>query len=483
MGFFDKVKSFFGGHGVNLVITQIEGASPESVQFPLQDSVLKGRIEVHSTAEAIILKHGFRVTAILNAEDTYRSVIVAEEFNEGEILGSDVSWPYTTVPGEVVHDSFCIIRVDIENAMRELGLEPDAALNDPRVTIELKAWADVKGSPMDAAQKVTLPIVEGGQKNSYAAPEEDASTNDIPARTQPLPLDPTPYRERFDSMVEGLRENPLISVLEYQTNPPATDAELAQAEAYLGQPLPEAMRRFYTQTNGLKLKWALNTAGEDRSPHGNIDLLPIQNVFSDWQSVIYFDEEWDDGRFKPVHPLDFFVPEACAALYLDGSGNPTIHYHYCGEELATMDVGFAGYLELLLMSRGYWYWQTAVSCDLAGREYTTSPREFRLNMPGLFDDYDPGFFLTSDYSQEDADFMQKQRAEGAQLRQVLEAAGVRFAALDEHGLQIEVLDEPSNMQLFAEAFQEISPYSDLSGDWGMVQVGSYQISRADGLNA
>lgn len=482
MGFFDKVKSFFGGHGVNLVITQIEGSAPESVQFPLQDSVLKGRIEVHSTAEAVILKHGFRITAILDGEENYRSVIVAEEYNEGEIVGSDVSWPYTTVPGEVIHDSFCIIRVDLENAMRELGLEPDAAMNDPRVRVELQAWADVKGSPMDASQKISLSIVEGGQKNAYVEPEQDASPGDIPVRTQPLPLEAAPYLERFEKMVEDLRQNPKIEVLEYQANPPATDDELAAAEAYLGQPLPEAMRRFYTQANGLKLQWALTSAGEDRSPHGNIELLPIQNVLSDWQGVIYFDEEWDDGKYKPVHPLDFFVPEACAALYLDGSGNPTVQYHYCGEDLQTMDVDFAGYLELLLKSRGFWYWQTAVSTDLIGHAYTTSPREFRLGMPELFDDYEPSFFLTNDYSSEDAEYMQKQRAEGEQLRQVLDAAGVRFAARDEHGLKIDVLDEPGNLQKLAEAFTQISPHTDLSGEWGMVQVGQYQISRSPELH-
>lgn len=487
MGFFDKLKNFFGGHGVSVVLTELEGASPDAAQLPLTDSVLKGRIEVHSKRSVEILKHGFRLTAILRDGEEYRTAMIAEEFNEGEITGSDVSWPYTTNPDEVVQDSFCIIRIDIPSAMEKLGLEPDAAINDERVSIELQVWADVAGTLLDASTKITLPIVEAGQARTSAEPQPaepqqaaPREPQEIPVRTQELPLEPAPYLERFNAMVEELRANPKIEVLEYTVNPPATDAELAQAEEYAA--VPEAMKQFYRQCNGLKLEWALASAGDDRSPHGNISIMKVQQTFSSWKGVIWFDEEWDDGRHKPLHPLDFFVPEACAALFLDGSDTPKVYYHYCGEQMDSLEVDFEGYLELLLKSRGYWYWQKAIVTDLTGQEYTVEPREFRLGMPELFDDYDPTFFLRKDYSESDAAYMAERRQKGEKLREVLNDANVEYQVKGNQGLAVDLLDTPENLDKFATALKTLSPHTNLTSDWGMMQIGEYQFSRTEALN-
>jgi len=482
MGFFDKIKNFVGGHGVSVFITELEGGSPKSVNFPLYDSVLKGRIEIHATKEATILNHGFRLTAILEDEGSFRSVIVAEETNDGEIMGSDVKWPYNTVPGEVVKDSFCMIRIDIADAMRRLGLEADAAVADPRVRLELKVWADVKGTPIDASAKQTILVVEGGTTNTYAEPVEETASGprEIPVRTQPLPLDPTPYLERFNQMVDELRANPKIEVLEYTVHPPATSEEIAAAQAYFPN-IPAAMLDFYTQANGLRLKWKLVDEGEDRSEHGNIDLTPIQNVFSSWEGVMWFDEEWDEGRFKPLHPIDFFVPEACAAIFLDGNNEPKVYYHYCGEEMESMEVDFAGYLELLLKSRGYWYWQTAISTDLSGKEYTIEPREFRLNMPDLFSDFDVRFFLKNDHSAKDRQYVEEHTLEGQKLQAALKNAGVEYQTKDRYGLNIEVLDTAENLGRLQQAIQEVQPGKNIDGDWGAIQFGKYFIGRSSSL--
>ena len=327
MGFFDKIKNLVGGHGVSVFITEIEREQPASATFPVSDSVLKGRIEVHFAKDAEILNHGFRLTAILEDEGTYRTVEIAEEKNEGEIIGSDVSWPYVGKGGEVIHDSFCMIRIDIPAAMRQLGLEPDAAFNDPRVRLELKVWADVKGTPVDASAKHVLAIVEGGGVSMYEdAVDDDLGFTEIPVRSLPMPLDPTPYLARFNAMVEELRANPAIEVIKYKVAPPISAEDLEAAKALY--PIPQAMIDFYTQMDGLELEWKLVDESADRSSHGNIRIVALLEVLGDWQDMIWFDEDWDDKRFKPLHPMDFFVPEACAALYLDGSENPTVYYHY-----------------------------------------------------------------------------------------------------------------------------------------------------------
>ena len=56
MGFFDKAKSFFGGHGVKVEITRLERQDPGSVTFPITDSVFKGNYRVSAEKAATAMK-------------------------------------------------------------------------------------------------------------------------------------------------------------------------------------------------------------------------------------------------------------------------------------------------------------------------------------------------------------------------------------------------------------------------------------------
>ncbi len=196
------------------------------------------------------------------------------------------------------------------------------------------------------------------------------------------------YLERFKAMVKELEDNPKIIVKRFEIKPPATEAELASVEGKIK--LTRDMVDFYTEANGLELEWELKDS-VNQSTSGNVNLLPVQNVFGDWKGAIYFD--WEGGdTFKALHPVDFFVPEACAAFNLDGSENPEIYYHYCGEEMESMKIKFREYLELLLKSRGFWYWQTAVAAGFKGVGSTETVKFMEI-MPEIFPDFDSGDFL------------------------------------------------------------------------------------------
>ena len=45
--------------------------------------------------------------------------------------------------------------------------------------------------------------------------------------------------------------------------------------------------------------------------------------------MIWFEGFEGGDTYKNLRPLDFFVPEACAAFQLDGSPYPPVVYHYC----------------------------------------------------------------------------------------------------------------------------------------------------------
>ncbi len=63
------------------------------------------------------------------------------------------------------------------------------------------------------------------------------------------------YWERFCAMAADLQSVADVVVLNFHVFPPMNAAELKQAEEGLGYSLPEDLRTFYQQTNGLQLRW------------------------------------------------------------------------------------------------------------------------------------------------------------------------------------------------------------------------------------
>jgi hypothetical protein len=162
MGLFSKMKNLVGGHGVKVHITEVEGQAADSAALPMHDSILKGRIQVEGNKEVVILNHAFELSVIYETDSDYRSEVLEEDVNEGEIIGNDYSWPYTLAPSKVVDDSFCLGPFDIPAALKEMKLDPDKALNNPNLRLQLKVVADVKGTPVDASTKCSVAMLPGG---------------------------------------------------------------------------------------------------------------------------------------------------------------------------------------------------------------------------------------------------------------------------------------------------------------------------------
>ena len=212
---------------------------------------------------------------------------------------------------------------------------------------------------------------------------------DIAVRSMPLPLDERPYRMRFAAMVSELRNHPEIEIDDLELGEPLPKDQFE----YLTEEwhLTDAMRDFYSQLNGFKLKW---TYRANPDVGGSIYLLPLADVLSSWEEQIWTsDTHYDGSRDKQVHALDYFHETICCAEYFAEDGSPKIFW--VGDEQVDLQLSFAAYLELLLMSRGFRFWQSAIKSDLTGAEYTVEPQVFRGTMPILFPDYDPAHFLRS----------------------------------------------------------------------------------------
>lgn len=187
----------------------------------------------------------------------------------------------------------------------------------------------------------------------------------------------------FRSMKESLNNKSSVRISSYILNPPATREELSRVEEEFS--LTPAMRDFYNHINGMHIVWRYV---ENNEVYGYINFLPVQETFRSWRNIVYFNDA--DPR-KLLYPIDILPGNSYAALYLDNSSNPKVHYHINGKVLS-LGIDFEEYLNLLLKSRGFCYWHLAIT--LPEYENPTDSmllevRKFQEIMPLLFSDFDP----------------------------------------------------------------------------------------------
>lgn len=164
MGFFDKAKSFMGGHGVKVQLTRIERQPASDAQMPIGDTVIKGNLEVTTEKPCTVLAHKFVfLCEWKDAEGMERTHELGSDAHVAstDIIGGSLKWPYDLAPGTTAEDAFLIsMNDDIPTQLAKLGF-PDAAsvVSSGKVKFKLKVIADVKGSPFDPSSEQYVRIV------------------------------------------------------------------------------------------------------------------------------------------------------------------------------------------------------------------------------------------------------------------------------------------------------------------------------------
>ncbi|KAJ5573195.1 hypothetical protein N7450_010179 [Penicillium hetheringtonii] len=211
-------------------------------------------------------------------------------------------------------------------------------------------------------------------------------------------------QRRLKRMVLTLQQHPHIRVTEARLDPPTPQSEIDRAKEYARGILPDGVEEFYSQVGSFALEWE-HTSPEltigDLPCTGRIKILPINETFGDnWRDITWFplpdhivprpDDEWR-FTYRGVLPFDFFVPEACMCFIQTPGGIPENHiaYHYFGEELYRTRYTFKDYIERLLASYGFWYWEETLCSETKSSAQVLS---FRANMPQIFEGYDDGLF-------------------------------------------------------------------------------------------
>ncbi|MBD1848308.1 hypothetical protein H6F89_34170 [Cyanobacteria bacterium FACHB-63] len=146
---------------------------------------------------------------------------------------------------------------------------------------------------------------------------------------------------------------------------------------------PSSIFDFHQELNGLNIEWSIE--GEEPDIKGVVKILSLQKILQDWRGVVYFDFTAEQERIRYFHPIDFFIDEACVGAFLNESSQQDVSlylYNFEGEP-TNLDLDITGYIQMLVASKGFLYWQYAVIEILEGQENPVSER-FKEWMPKLF---------------------------------------------------------------------------------------------------
>lgn len=155
-------------------------------------------------------------------------------------------------------------------------------------------------------------------------------------------------------LVEELKKNDDIIVLNNHLFPPASNGDFTASSDLLGRKLDKDILTFYKETNGLQIRWIsknnprynprlhkenelpftyLDVITEEFYFDGCINILPLNEVFFDidWNTVFVFDE--DAGKTfnfmhedfdlldlkKKLRPFDLFARNDCMSFFTGSS--------------------------------------------------------------------------------------------------------------------------------------------------------------------
>ena len=267
-----------------------------------------------------------------------------------------------------------------------------------------------EGSP-DKAQKLYEKLVREKTGKGYvevksgkvSSPDPKSSAKSDAkaggAKTDAKAGAPTGYRARFVAMVDALKSDERFEVKRAKIGEPASPELIAQAREAAGGTLPPGVAELYAEMNGFELGWeqvdGFSDELEGEEPQGFIDIPKIygpslaDGVFSDWNGSLYFS---DDDPLKAIKPIDNSGGELGAntlAVFYPVPGKATIHYHADGD-LHPTGYTLDGYLDRLLMSRGYRYWTGSLCVDLQDSSETEA---FHHDAPLVWGDFKRALFV------------------------------------------------------------------------------------------
>jgi hypothetical protein len=143
----------------------------------------------------------------------------------------------------------------------------------------------------------------------------------------------------------------------------------------------------YQNLFGFQLQWkAKLETGIDAN--GSIKIMELPIVFSDWKGQTYFDNTPEDDMCRDFKIVDFYFDEYASGI-LFGKNKDFTFYNaeLDGTQPKSLDLDINGYIEMMMISKGYAHWQLVIEHLLYKEYHKEHTERFKENMPKLFPDW------------------------------------------------------------------------------------------------
>lgn len=185
--------------------------------------------------------------------------------------------------------------------------------------------------------------------------------------------------KRLKLMVFDIADNENISAENFT---PIRVVENSDMEVALPFGFKPSFIQSYFHAAEFMLKWIeKNAKGE---MEGGIYILKLDSIALKHSSSNFNPKYYDDDDpILDFHVIDEFCNEAGVGIYSGKHATNSLYYFSIDERPEYLGLDFMGYIEMIIASKCFLYWQKAILA-IRNNESNNESEEFKTHMPRLF---------------------------------------------------------------------------------------------------
>ncbi|WMX13415.1 MULTISPECIES: hypothetical protein [unclassified Aureispira] len=148
------------------------------------------------------------------------------------------------------------------------------------------------------------------------------------------------------------------------------------------------LETLYSSLTELRLHWKHR---DKREIQGTFHFYPVNRLMINWDED-FGGHDWAPNM-KGFRPLDmFYESNGCVGFFVDRPDKTGLYLHAFESNVEPLNVDLEGYLKLLIVSKGFSWWQIVLVSHIKGT-HEAGLTQFRESMPELFSNFDFDKFI------------------------------------------------------------------------------------------
>ncbi len=185
---------------------------------------------------------------------------------------------------------------------------------------------------------------------------------------------------RLARMALSIRHSEVVHGTDFSPVQPVESSEIEEA---IKAGFSESFTSNYHLGAQFIIRWVENEPATN-ALGGEVRILSLKNIIQKLSSSNFDPKNFDDDDpILDFHVVDEFSNEVGVGIYAGKSSTNSLYYFAIDETPVYLGLDFSGYLEMIITSRGFLYWQKAILSIRNNTEYKETEK-FKEQMPRLF---------------------------------------------------------------------------------------------------